>query len=326
MLPDDDSAEDAPNDVPEDGPDHASAAVEAVVTVLDLMERGMGDVRLGRRLNRICNTYSPHEISQIYRLLNENAAPPARLRLRRLAPLWLYYQNREGAVFHRETLVKGSVLFRSAVQAQDRGTLVCFAAGPDNSMFMSNCRWLEHFGELPMDIVMLSNSFRGEVGRWKLGPAVGQHDSMQRLKALLAKRDVIPRCYVGASAGGEPAMVAATLDPDCTGISLAGRFYRPARAVPLAEAPTPFLPLCHCWTKPVPRLHSIYGADEPIDAENQQLLRSLAPHARIYPIPNDARHNPMASLAARGKLRAVVAQIADAAFGRDVAFDFVSVA
>jgi hypothetical protein len=58
--------------------------------------------------------------------------------------------------------------------------------------------------------------------------------------------------------------------------------------------------------------------------DNHRLLRALAPHARVHPIPRDSRHNPLASMAARGKLRAVMEQIAEAGFGRPARFDMAS--
>jgi hypothetical protein len=80
--------------------------------------------------------------------------------------------------------------------------------------------------------------------------------------------------------------------------------------------------MCACRA-PTASFHALYNAHEPQDRVSHDILRGLAPHARIYPIPDNGQHNPVATLLARGKLRSVFEQIAEAAFGREPDFDMV---
>ena len=186
---------------------------------------------------------------------------------------------------------------------------------------MPIARFLEMLGHLPLDVLVLSNR-PGPLGRWTMGGPDGPVPGLRRIKQLLAQRGIVPRCYLGSSAGGEAAMVAASLDRGSSAITLAGRIYGVGRSIPLRQAPPAFVPLCECWPDPAP-IHAIFNADEPLDRKCHQALKAMAPHARLYPIPGNRRHNPMTTLAARGKLRAVMVQIGLAAMGQAPDFDVV---
>lgn len=317
MFADDDNYDE---DESSEAPEVYGEVVDAVVAVLELLATRADEGRLKRRIVELSNTFAPQEVSQIYRMLAENIDPDGLALMARLAPQWRYFTSRTGAAFHRDILAAGAVLYRSAVKGAVRGGLVAFGAGTTHNLFMANVRFLDMLGHLPIDVLILSNH-RGAHGRWNMGGG-SRFVALRRLKALMAAKDVTPRCYVGASAGGESALVAASLDHGARGIALSGRLFVPGRSIPLSHAVQAHLPMCACWPNPA-SLHALYNANEPVDADNHRILGSLAPHARIYRIPDDARHNPMATLAARGKLRPVMAQIAEAAFGREPDFDLV---
>lgn len=311
---------DADEDVA-DAPEVHADVIYAVVSVLDLLVGGASEELLKKQINYVANHYAPQEVKEIYRLLAETAAPQTLPLMARLAPQWQYFISRKAAVYEREILMRGAILYRSAVAGAERGALVAFAAGPMGNLFMANIRFLVLLGHLPIDVLILSNG-RGAHGRWNMGGPGSKYVALERVKALLADRGIRPRCYIGASAGAEPALVAATLDPGSLGITLSGRLFRPGRSVPLAQAPPAFLPICACWPRPG-RLYAIYNAQEPLDIISHQHLAGLAPHVRIYQIPDDATHNPLVTLAGRGKLRRAFDQIGAAAFGQEPDFDFV---
>ena len=300
---------------------HARALPDVAARVVELVRTNVGDRRLNIELVDIANTFSPHEMVQIYRMIVETTDETGRQRIAQHAQLWNQFLTRGGAEYAREELFEGVALYRSAVQAEDRASLICFT-GFLGTMFMSNCRFLELLGKFPIDIVLLSTE-NGTFGRWGLEGTNSFYTSLVFLKAALAERGIVPKCYVGASAGGASAAMAATLDGKAAGIMLSGRFYGPGRRIPIGDAGIAFDPFCPCWHGPRPDLYSIFGADEPTDAFYDRHLRTLMPQTKSYPIPKDGKHNPLATLRARQKLRDVMDLIAGVASGRSVSFDLV---
>ena len=294
---------------------------EVAVHVLDLMmERGQG-ARLREDLSELGNRLSPHELGEVYQFIAAMTTEDGRAQIAAVAPMWSQLLNGAGAVFTRETLFEGSVLFRSALEARVRPALVCFTSR-QNGMFMPNCRFLELLGRHPVDVVM-NWTESGTFGLWDLDKAGSFALSLARLRAALAARGIVPGAYAGASAGGGPAVYAAALDGGRTAVLFGGRFYVPGRNIPLGQAGPAFEPLCSCWRGPGPVVHNIFGALQPIDVENDARLRALVGGAQSWPLAGDDKHSPMVTLAVRRKLRPVIDLLVQAAGGAVVSFDLV---
>ena len=262
---------------------------------------------------------SPHELSQVYQFLAATTSEEGLAQVRGVAPMWALLHGGGGAVYRRETLFDGTTLFRSAVEAPVRPALVCFTSKLDG-MFMPNVRFLELLGKYPVDVVINSTE-SGTFGLWNLGGTGSFAGSLKLLKAALAERGIVPRAYAGASAGCGPALYAATLDEGTSAVLFGCRFYVPGRNIPLSQAGTAFEPICNCWQGKMPRAYNIFGALQPIDVENDKRLRALVPGVRSYPLPKDDAHNPMVTLTARRKLRAVIDLVVQVAEGATVRFD-----
>lgn len=298
------------------------SALQHAMAILELLADEAPVRRLENALIDRANGLSPHVLAEIYQMLSENASDDGRARIAVLAPMWNVLLAKGGAEYRREVLFHGATLFRSAVQGERRSSLICFT-GFLNTMFMSNCRFLDMLGKHPIDVVFLSTP-TGTFGKWNLGGAGSFVASLQLLTEVLAERGIVARCYIGSSAGGGAALHAAMLDGQVSCIMLGGRFYRPGKRIPLAEAGPAFEPFCDCWHGPLPPIYNIYGAEEPYDAFCDARLRAALPHAKSYPIPADSKHNPMAVMGARGKLRVVMDLIARVAAGKIVSFDVVT--
>jgi len=294
---------------------------EMVKGILDLVVSNVGDRRLGRALVDLGNLLAPQELTKVYQTITEKLTDASRQRVARLAPQWNHFLSRGGKVYRREQLWPGVMLYRSAAEGAVRPAMVCFTS-KRAGLFMPNCRFLELIGRHPVDVVILTSD-TGTFGDWSLCGSRSFHDSLATLKAELAGRGIRPSLYLGASAGGGPAVIAAMLDGRASGIMFGGRFYWPGRKIPLSRAGSAFEPLCACWQGPRVPLHSIFGANMAWDAENTRRLSRLMPHLQANPIPNDDKHSPMATLAARQKLRPVVDLIVQAAAGKPVNFDLV---
>jgi hypothetical protein len=282
------------------------------------------DAPLGALLADLGKMWSPHELAALYRRIIELTPETglARIRFALLAPMWAGLSNGEGAVFHREALSEGSVLFRSEVKAPERRVIVCFT-GIRNGMFMANCRFLQLLGKHPVDVVM-NWTDSGSFGQWRLDRAGSFARSLDRLTGVLGERGIRAGLYVGTSAGGGAAVQAAVLDPSVAAVVFGCRFYVPGRSIPLAQAGYAFEPMCDCRSGPLPVVHNIFGALNPIDIENDARLRHLVPGARSWPLPKDDKHSPMVTLTARRKLRGVLDKLVLAASGAAVDFGEVT--
>ena len=294
---------------------------EIVVGLLELLMTHEADKALHEKFAELGKNYSPHEMAKIYRRLADQTTKESQVRLARVAPLWGMLLNSGGAVYRREILFEGATLYRSAVQAEERAAMVCFT-GIMNGMFMPNCRFLELIGKYPIDVVILQTE-DGSFGQWNPGGARSFYDALRILKSMLAARGIHVKAFIGTSAGGGPAVIAAMLDGTTSAIMFGGRFYSPGRRIPLKRAGPAFEPLCACWQGPTPPIYSIFSGEMRVDIRNNRKLVTLLPHAKAYPIPKSDKHNAMATLAARQKLRAVIDLIAQAASGKTVNFDLV---
>ncbi len=300
----------------------ADLPVEGIVArLLESLYRRRNEHRLIDELIDLSNTLSPHELGEVYRYVQSMTTENGHKQMFAHAPMWSQLTNGPGAEFSRETLFDGTVLYRSAVQAAVRPALVCFTSR-GGGMLMRNCRFLEMLGRHPVDVVMNSTE-TGSYGRWHIGGAGSFAESLFRLRQVLAERGIRARVYTGASAGGGPAVYAATLDPGTQAVLFGGRFYAPGRNIPLAKAGPAFEPICDCWAGPMPQVHNIFAALEPIDHENDQRLQALVNGARSIPLAGAATHSPMVTLTARRKLRPVLDLLVQAAAGDRVNFQKV---
>ena len=300
---------------------HQRPLPEIALALLDNLMLDLKDGSLAEMFRDLGNYLAPQELAEIYQILAEATSDKGRQRIGALAPMWVQYLRGGASVYHREQLFDGAVLYRSAVAAALRPSMVCFTSNLAG-MFMANCRFLDLMGKHAVDVVLLTTD-DGTFGDWRLGGAAGFQPSLQALTAALATRGIRPRLYVGASAGGAPSVFAAMMDGAAAALMLGGRFYAPGRNIPLAAAGPAFEPLCDCWAGPVVPVYGIYGADMPTDVRNAAKLGTLAPQARCYAIPKDNKHNPMAALGARQHLRPVIEQIVALASGKPVNFEFV---
>lgn len=293
-----------------------------VMRLLEALFDKTSDVRLKSDLVELGHSLSPHELAEVYKFILAMITQDGRAQIAAFAPMWSQLLNGAGAVYSRETLFDGTILFRSAVQAATRPALVCFTSR-QNGMFMPNCRFLELLGRYPIDIVINSTD-SGTFGLWNLDRTGSFAGSLLRLKAALGDRGIRPAAYAGASAGCGPAVYAATLDAGTSAVLFGCRFYVPGRNIPLSEAGPAFEPICDCWTGEKPQVYNIFGALQPIDVENDARLQALVPRAKSYPMPNDDKHSPMITLTARRKLRMVMDLVVQVASGQTVNFDLVA--
>ena len=294
---------------------------EIAVKLLDHLVDARAGTRLRDDLAHLGNALSPHELSALYQFLFATTTEDGCTQIAGIAPMWLRLLNTPGATFSRETLFDGSRLYRSAVHGPVRPALVCFTSR-QNGMFMPNCRFLELLGNFPIDIVINSTD-SGTFGMWNLQGCGSFAGSLALLKAALAERGIVPRAYAGASAGGGPAVYAATLDAGTSAVLFGLRFFVPGRNIPLSMAGPAFEPICECWSGPLPRVYNIFGALQGRDAENNARLQALVAKAKSYPIPVDDTHSPMVTLTARRKLRGVFDLLVKVASGATVDFDMV---
>ena len=284
-----------------------------------MVARNIRNTLLRDDLAELGNMMSPHELSNVYQFLAATTSEDGLAQVRGVAPMWSQLNGGGGAVYKRETLFDGTTLFRSGVEAPVRPALVCFTSNLDG-MFMPNVRFLELLGKYPVDVVMNSTE-SGTFGLWNLGGSGSFAGSLKLLKSALADRGIKAGAYAGASAGCGPALYAATLDEGTSAVLFGCRFFVPGRNLPLSQAGPAFEPICDCWHGKMPRVYNIFGALQPIDVENDKRLRALVPGARSYPLANDDTHNPMVTLTARRKLRAVIELLVQVAEGATVKFD-----
>ncbi len=301
---------------------HDLSLSDIAIGLLDLLVSDVRDRRLGDALTDLGDMLAPQELAEVYQLVAIMVTEDTRLRIARLAPQWNQFTSRGGYEFGREVLFDGAVLYRSATVADARPAMVCFTSRR-NGLFMANCRFLDLLGAYPVDVIILTSD-DGTFGNWNLGAAGGFYAALQLLKSTLGHRGIRPGVYVGASAGGGPAVHAALLDGQASANMIGGRFYSPGRKIPLSQAGTAFAPLCNCWQGPGPPVYSIFGADMLIDVENNARLVAQYPAAQVHPIPKDDKHNPMATLASRQKLRDVIDLIVRVASGKAANFDLVT--
>jgi hypothetical protein len=294
---------------------------EIAFHVLDLMLSKKVDNRLRDCLTDLGNALSPHELAQVYEVLEAMTSEDGLAQVRGIAPMWSQLRNGAGAVYTREVLFDGTTLFRSDVKGPNRAALVCFTSRQDG-MFMPNVRFLQLLGEYPIDVV-LNSTESGTFGLWNLGGTGSFAGSLSMLKTALAERGIRTRAYAGASAGCGPAVYAATLDAGTSAVLFGCRFFMPGRNIPLADAGPAFEPICACWQGVMPRVYNIFGALQGIDIVDDARLRHLVPGTRSYPLPNDDKHSPLSTLTARRKLRPVMERLVEVARGRTVSFDMV---
>ena len=291
---------------------------EVAGRLLDALLEKRLHIRLRGDLTELGNALAPHELAELYKLLQVSTTEDGAAQIAAFAPMWSPLLNGAGAVYSRETLFDGTVLFRSAVKAAVRPVLVCFTSKL-NGMFMPNVRFLELLGKHPVDVVINSTD-SGTFGEWNLAGTRSFAGSLLALKATLSTRGIRPRAYAGASAGGGPAVYAAMLDPGTSAVLFGCRFYVPGRNIPLRQAGTAFEPICACWAGPVPAVYNIFGALQPIDQENNARLQALVPGAQSVPMAGDDTHSPMVTLTARRKLRPVLDLLIQVAGGARVNF------
>lgn len=312
--------------VPPETPQRRLSDLAIDEITMHLLDR-MVDKRSGNGLRDdladLGNALSPHELAQIYQFLAAMTTDDGLAQVRGVAPMWSQLLNGAGAVYSRETLFDGTTLFRSAVEGPERASLVCFTSRL-NGMFMANSRFLELLGKFPIDVVV-NTTESGTFGLWNLGGCGSFAGSLGLLKAALADRGIVTRAYTGASAGGGPAVYAATLDAGTSAVLFGGRFFGPGRNIPLSEAGPAFEPICDCWQGPMPRVYNIFGALQATDVESDARLHGLVPGVKSYPMPKDDKHSPMSTLTARRKLRPVMDLLYDVGLGKTVDFDFVTV-
>lgn len=299
----------------------AANVISAARRVLKHVRGKSDDKRVQSVLDRFANSFAPNELAEVYRIVESKLSQDNIARVAKLAPNWSKLLRKGGAVYDREVLAPGVLLFRSAKVATDRGALVCFTS-IKAGMFASNARFLDMLGHLAIDVVILGTA-SGTFGRWSLGGGQSFYESLVVLRAMLAARGIVPKAYLGASSGGGPAIQAAVLDGTIPVVTLGCRFYQPGRMVRLAKAGVAFDPMCLCLNRPCPPIHNIFAKLEPIDSADDARLHALVPHARSYRIPNDARHNPIASLAGLGLLTQTIEAIGRGAFGQPFDFDFI---
>lgn len=291
---------------------------EIVVRLLEYLFDGSLESRLIDDLIDLSNVLSPHELGEVYRYVQSMTTEASHSVMAKHAPMWSPLINSAGAEFSRETLFDGCILYRSAVQAPVRPAMVCFTSRGGGMLFR-NCRFLDILGRHPVDVIINSTE-TGSYGRWHIGGSRSFAGSLAKLKQALSDRGIRPLVYTGASAGGGPAVYAATLDAGTQAVLFGGRFYVPGRNIPLAKAGLAFEPICDCWTGPMPPVHNIFAALEPIDRENDQRLQSLVKGAQSVPLAGADTHSPMVTLTARRKLRPVLDMLVLAASGARVNF------
>ena len=296
--------------------------------LLKLMAQSAPDAQVLVELSDLTNRLAPQEVAAIYARLRDRSPKEEQMRMSRMAPMWTVFQSRGAKTYAREVLGPGATLYRSAVQATQRGAVVCFT-DVVGQMFTPNCRFLELLGDAAIDVVILQSPV-GTFWTWEFGGGRSLYASFALLRARLAERGIRPLAWVGASSGGIPALGCAFLDAQsggrpAQGLALAGRFFIPGSRVPIKDAGHAFDAICGCLAGQVPQITNIYGADMRIDVEQNAFLAGRVPGLRSYTIPKDSKHNPMISLGARQKLRFLMAGIAEIAQGRTADFSEVTV-
>ena len=144
-------------------------ADEVAAHLLEMMFDDSPAADLQRTLADLGNMKSPHELAEIYQFIAAMTTEDGRVQIAAMAPMWSQLLNGAGAVYRREMLFEGSILFRSALEAPLRPALVCFTSR-QNGMFMPNCRFLELLGRHPVDVVM-NWTDSGTFGLWDLDGA-----------------------------------------------------------------------------------------------------------------------------------------------------------
>ena len=99
---------------------------EIAMRLLEALFDKKSDARLKNDLVELGHSMSPHELSEIYRFILAMTTEDGRAQIAAFAPMWSQLLNGTGAVYARETLFDGTILFRSAVQAETRPRLGVF--------------------------------------------------------------------------------------------------------------------------------------------------------------------------------------------------------
>lgn len=276
----------------------------------DMVAATPDDALVKERLRHFANLTPPSLLASIYAEMRDRSAGARLARIERLAPLWHPVLAQPQPTYRRHQLTSHADLFESPRPAQ--GALICF---PDywEQMFMPCTQFLMKIGapEMPpVHIVVVRAERLGGFGRGVPGLGASLGAAVGALRDALTARGIGTRAYLGASVGGFFALRAALHDPGCTAVSLAGRFYRMAGAVPLDNVGSGFDPLlCSAMGAPSP-LHCVFGRETEIDRAHAERLKSIRPAVCLHPLNGNHYHDPLAMLSARRQLTPVLARLA----------------